>query len=149
MKQAKKIAAATNFCAADFGAFNELGDYVLPFGDDVKIVGKVFGDNVLATCGSSFSFQIFKPGEGAAFLHTHKTHEELYFFLRGEGHFQVDGNIFPVREGSVVRVSPNGERSVRNNGQEPLVMLCVQYRGVPFTADDAADGVILDKAVTW
>ncbi len=149
MKQAKKIAAATNFCAADFGVFSELGDYVLPFGPDVKIIGKVFGDNILATNGSSFSFQIFQPGEESGFLHTHKTHEELYFFLRGSGEFQVDGNVFSVAEGSVVRVSPDGERSVRNNGSEPLVMLCVQYRGVPFTPDDAADGIILGKPVTW
>lgn len=54
-----------------------------------------------------------------------------------------------MREGSVVRVAPDGRRSVRNNGSEPLVMLCVQYRGGTFTADDAADGVILNEPVKW
>ena len=76
-------------------------------------------------------------------------HEELYFFLKGKGEFQVDGEIFPISEGSVVRVSPAGKRSVRNNGKEPLVMLCVQYRGGTFTAEDAADGVILNEPVKW
>ena len=52
-------------------------------------------------------------------------------------------------EGSVVRVAPAGERSVRNNGTEPLVMLCVQYRGGTFTAEDAADGTILSGPVKW
>ena len=83
------------------------------------------------------------------FLHTHKTHEELYFFLSGEGEFQVDGKIFPIGEGSVVRVAPAGRRSVRNTGREALVMLCVQYKGGTFTAEDAADGVILNEPICW
>jgi oxalate decarboxylase/phosphoglucose isomerase-like protein (cupin superfamily) len=59
----------------------------------------------------------------------------------------VDGKVFPIQEGSVVRVAPTGKRSVRNNGTEPLVMLCVQYKAETFTAEDATDGVILnDKA---
>ena len=49
----------------------------------------------------------------------------------------------------MVRVAPAGKRSVRNNGTEPLLMLCVQYRGATFTAEDAADGVILNEKVEW
>lgn len=54
-----------------------------------------------------------------------------------------------IEEGSVVRVAPEGKRSVRNNGTAPLVMLCVQYRGNTFTAADATDGVILNEPVKW
>ena len=79
----------------------------------------------------------------------HKNNEELYFFLSGKGEFQVDGEVFPIAEGSVVRVNPAGKRSVRNNGTTPLVMLCVQYRGNTFTSEDAADGVILNEEVKW
>ena len=49
----------------------------------------------------------------------------------------------------MVRVAPDGKRSVRNNGTAPLMMLCVQYRGNTFTADDAADGDILTEPVNW
>ena len=138
MKQIEQIASAENFNAISVGKLNELGDYVLELGPDVKIPGKVFGGAALNATGAEFSFQMFQPGTETGFLHTHKQHEELYFFLSGNGEFQVDGNVFPVSEGSVVRVSPNGRRSVRNNGTTPLVMLCVQYRGATFTADDAA-----------
>ena len=69
--------------------------------------------------------------------------------MSGQGEFQVDGQVFSVKEGSVVRVAPAGRRSVRNNGSEPLVMLCVQYRGNTFTAEDAADGELLGEPVTW
>lgn len=149
MKQIEKVASAENFAAVSVGRLNELGEYVLELGPEIKIPGKVFGGTALQATGGEFSFQVFQPGSETGFLHTHKTHEELYFFLKGNGEFQVDGKVFPVSEGSVVRVSPAGKRSVRNNGEEPLVMLCVQYRGDTFTAEDAADGVILNEPVKW
>lgn len=149
MKQIKQIANASNFKAVDFGELSELKDYVLELGTGIKIPGKVFGGTVLGADGGDFSFQMFQPGTETSFLHKHKQHEELYFFLRGKGEFQVDGQIFPVKEGSVVRVAPEGERSVRNNGTEPLIMLCVQYKGNTFTAEDASDGIILEKQVKW
>lgn len=149
MKQIEKIAEAKNFTAVSVGRLNELGDYVLELGPEVKIPGKVFGGVAAGATGGDFSFQVFQPGTETGFLHTHKQHEELYFFLAGKGEFQVDGQILPVGEGSVVRVAPDGRRSVRNNGTGPLVMLCVQYRGATFTADDAADGVILGDRVEW
>lgn len=149
MKQIEKITADDNFSAINLGKLNELGDYVLELGPEVKIPGKVFGGSALQATGAEFSFQLFAPGTETGFLHTHKNHEELYFFLSGKGEFQVDGKIFPIGEGSVVRVAPAGVRSVRNNGTEPLVMLCVQYRGATFTAEDATDGNILNMKVEW
>lgn len=149
MKQIEQIAEATNFKAINIGRINDLNEYVLELGPEVKIPGKVFGGAALGATGGEFSMQVFQPGTETGFLHTHKMHEELYFFLSGEGQFQVDGQVFPVREGSVVRVSPDGKRSIRNNGTEPLVMLCVQYRGNTFTEEDATDGVILNEQVKW
>lgn len=149
MKQIEKIAESKNFTAASFGEMDKLGDYTLQLGPDVKIAGKVFGGAAVQATGSEFSFQSFAPGTETGFLHTHKGHEELYFFLKGKGEFQVDGQIFAVAEGTVVRVAPAGKRSVRNNGSEPLVMLCVQYKAGTFTADDATDGNILNEPVKW
>ena len=149
MKQVTTVADRRNFSAISVGKLNELNEYVLELGPDVKIPGKVFGGAAVHATGGEFSFQMFQPGTETGFLHTHKEHEELYFFLSGRGEFQVDGQIIPVDEGSVVRVAPEGERSVRNNGTEPLVMLCVQYRGNTFTEADAADGNILQKPVVW
>lgn len=149
MKQIETIATAANFSAVNVGKLNELSDYVLELGPDVKIPGKVFGGAALGATGAEFSFQMFQPGTETGFLHTHKTHEELYFFLSGRGEFQVDGQVIPVEEGNIVRVAPAGVRSVRNNGETPLVMLCVQYRGATFTAEDAADGNILSEPVKW
>ena len=149
MKKIEPIAAAANFSAANVGKLNELGDYLLELGPEMKIPGKVFGGAAVGATGAEFSFQSFAPGTETGFLHTHKTHEELYFFLSGTGEFQVDGKVFPVGEGSIVRVAPAGKRSVRNNGTQPLVMLCIQYSSGTFTAADAADGNLLGEPVVW
>ena len=148
MKEVKKIAEGKNFSAVDFGKLNELGDYVLSLGD-IKIPGKVFGGQALGTKGYEFSFQIYAPGQEGGFYHTHKTHEELYFVLSGKGEYQVDGVNIPLQEGSVVRVSPEGKRTIHNNGTEPMVVLCVQYRETHFTQEDATDGVIQKDQVKW
>lgn len=149
MKETRKIAELANATAVDFGKLNEINEYVLELGPEMKIPGKVFGGSAVGATGGEFSFQSFAPGTETGFIHTHKTHEELYFFLSGKGEFQVDGEVFNVEEGSVVRVAPAGKRSVRNNGTEPLLMLCVQYRGNTFTSEDAADGIILNEKVEW
>lgn len=149
MKKIQTLESGANFSAIDLGNLEDIKDYVLELGPEIKIPGKVFGGKAAGTTGAEFSFQVFAPGQETGFLHTHTSHEELYFFLKGSGEFQVDGDVFPVREGSVVRVAPEGRRSVRNNGTEPLVMLCVQYRGNTFTDRDAADGAILADPVKW
>ena len=149
MKQIETIGKGANYSATDFGRLADIKDYVLELGPEVKIPGKVFGGQAVGATGAEFSFQVFAPGTQTGFLHTHTTHEELYFFLAGKGEMQVDGTIVAVQEGSVVRVAPAGKRSVRNNGTEPLVMLCVRYRADAFTAADATDGTLLPDPVQW
>lgn len=149
MKQIQKTKEGKNFSAISVGKMSELRDYVLSLGESVKIQGKVFVGNALGANGSEMSFQSFAPGEGTGFLHTHKEHEELYIFLSGKGEFSVDGETTSIEEGSVVRVSPQGKRAVRNVGNSPLVMLCIQYRSHTFTSEDAADACILPEAVEW
>ncbi len=116
MKQIEKIAAAAHFSAVSVGKLSELGDYLLELGPEIKIPGKVFGGAAAGATGAEFSFQMFQPGTETGFLHTHKTHEELYFFLSGSGEFQVDGQVFPVAEGSVVRVKKNKHVVVKIEG---------------------------------
>ena len=84
-------------------------------------------------------------------LHTHKTHEELYIILKGEGQYQVDGEIFPVSEGTIIRVAPDGKRALKNTGSENLTMLCIQYKANAFTEADSpmTDGTILQEELKW
>lgn len=149
MKTVEKISEGTAYSAISVGTMNGLEEHTLVLAPGVEIPGKVFIGSTLQATGAEISFQSFAPNAETGFLHTHKTHEELYIFVSGKGEFQVDGNVFPISEGSVVRVAPSGKRSVRNTGSEHLVMICVQYKSETFTKDDGSDGVLLKEQVKW
>ena len=151
MKQIEKIVQGANYAAINVGRISEIIEHELPMGPDFTIQGKVFGGQAVGAAASEFSFQTLVPGQDSGFLHTHKTHEELYFILRGEGQYQVDGEIFPVSEGSVISVSPDGKRALKNTGSENLTMLCIQYKANAFTEADSpmTDGTILQEELKW
>ena len=151
MKQIETISTGKNYAAVNVGKMNEIIEHELPMGPDVTIKGKVFVGQAVGATGSELSFQTLVPGQDSGFLHTHKTHEELYIILKGEGHYQVDGEVFPVSEGAIIRVSPEGKRALKNTGNENLTMLCIQYKANSFTEADSpmTDGVILQEALTW
>ncbi len=150
MKTVETIKTGKNFTAVSVGKLNEIKDYVLPMGD-IEIPGKVFVGQALQATGSELSFQVLVPNQDSGFLHTHKTHEELYFILKGEGEYQVDGEIFSVSEGSIIRVAPNGKRALKNTGKDEMLMLCIQYKANSFAENDSpvGDGVILNDKLTW
>lgn len=150
MKQMGSIAKGQNFEAVNIGEWNEVIGYELPMGPRV-LQGKVFVGQIVGATGSELSFQTLVPGQDSGFLHTHKTHEELYIIIKGEGQYQVDGEIFPVREGTVIRVSPDGKRALKNNGKENLTMLCIQYKANAFGEADSpmTDGNILQEPLNW
>ncbi len=91
MKQIETIKSGKNFSAVSVGKMNEIIEHVLPMGPNVTIQGKVFAGQAVGATGSELSFQTLVPGQDSGFLHTHKTHEELYIILKGEGQYQVDG----------------------------------------------------------
>ncbi|KDR53389.1 cupin domain protein [Hoylesella loescheii DSM 19665 = JCM 12249 = ATCC 15930] len=150
MKTVKTTREGKNFTAVNIGKLSEVKDYVLPLGE-IEIPGKVFVGQALQVTGCELSFQTLVPGQDSGFLHTHKTHEELYFILKGEGVYQVDGEVFPVSEGSIVRVAPEGKRALKNTGEGEMLMLCIQYKANSFGEDDspAGDGIILGDKLTW
>ena len=151
MKKIETIKTGKNYAAVNVGKMNEIIEHELPMGPDVTIKGKVFVGQAVGATGSELSFQTLVPGQDSGFLHTHKTHEELYFILKGEGQYQVDGELFPVGEGSVIRVSPEGKRALKNTGSENLTMLCIQYKANSFTEADSpmTDGNILSDPLVW
>lgn len=149
MKTIEKKSEGTNYTSVSVGKMAELGEHTLILAPGIEIPGKVFIGRAMQASGAEMSFQSFEPNTETGFLHTHKTHEELYIFVSGNGEFQVDGKVFPVSEGSVVRVAPDGKRAVRNNGNERLIMLCIQYKANTFNESDAADGEILKGKVAW
>ena len=144
MRTIENIKSGCNYAAVNVGSIDQIIDHQLPMGPNV-IQGKVFVGQAVGATGSELSFQTLVPGQDSGFLHTHKTH------LRGEGTYQVDSEKFPVSEGTVIRVSPDGRRALKNTGSENLTMLCIQYKANSFTEVDSpmTDGNILSEPLTW
>jgi len=139
-----------NFTAAELGPMASLGRYVytLPSAP-VSMEGKVFLNQLLGLTSAEISVNKMPPGQGMPFYHKHKLNEEVYLFLGGQGEFQIDGETFPVREGSVVRVARGGERCWRNSGPADLVYIVIQAREGSYEGHTTQDGVSVVKAVSW
>lgn len=105
----------------------------------MNVEGKIFLGQELGMTGAEASLQRIAAGEDAPFLHSHKTHEELYVIISGKGEYEVDGEKIALSEGSIIRVSPTGVRALHNNSGKEMVMMCVQYEAKPITnfMDDA------------
>ena len=151
MKEIKVISKGANYSAVNVGKMEDLREYTLKLGPDKEMAGKIFIGSSAGATGAEMSFQSFLPGEGSAFIHAHKTHEELYIIIKGEGEYQVDGNIFSISEGSVVRVSPAGKRAIRNTGKDNMIMICIQYKANSFDTSDTPhnDGTMIHEEMKW
>ena len=111
-----------------------------------NVEGKIFLGQELGMTGAEASLQRLAAGEDAPFLHSHKTHEEVYVIISGKGESVVDGEKMAVSEGSVIPVSPAGVRALRNTSDNEMVMMCIQYEAKPITSFmDDANIIPLDK----
>ena len=113
------------------------------------LFGKAFLKESLGLTGMELSLNKLPPGAQSPFLHRHVDHEEMYLFVRGRGQFQVDGEAFDVREGTVVRVAPAGVRALRNSGSEDLYYVCVQAREGALAVQTIADGRRVEGPIVW
>ena len=94
MRKIETIKSGRNFMAVSVGNIDQIIEHQLPMGPNV-IQGKVFVGQAVGATGSELSFQTLVPGQDSGFLHTHKTHEELYIIMRGHGTYQLTANSLP------------------------------------------------------
>ena len=111
--------------------------------------GKVFLKEALGLSGMEVSFGVMAAGAAVPFRHKHKQNEELYLFIQGQGQMQIDGETFEVKEGTAVRVAPDGARCWRNTGDQDLFYLCIQAKEHSLTAWTLADGEEVPGKVEW
>ncbi|MBD0382013.1 cupin domain-containing protein [Paenibacillus sedimenti] len=134
----------TNFSVVEAGSFSGL----LSMTKD-PIPGKYFLKDRLGLTGMEVSLNQVPEGGAIPFYHTHRENEELYLFIGGRGQLQVDGQIFEVKEGTAVRVAPEGVRTLRNNGTGDLYFIVIQVQAGSLRQWVGTDGVIVDNPVTW
>ncbi len=138
----------TNFCAVNVGKLSNLDTYKLDL-PNRTVSGKLFIKQFLGFTGMQISLNKLPAGISVPFYHAHKENEEAYVFIGGEGQMQIDGNTFDVSEGSIVRVSPAGMRTIRNNSSKELYYLCIQAKDGSLNLETLEDGIRSDSKVTW
>lgn len=134
---------STNYTAEHIGPFEELLNR-----DFMGFHGKYFIGKELGLTGSEVSLNRLPAGKGMPFVHTHQKNEELYIVLRGKGTFYVDGAEFPIQEGSLIRVAPEGERAWKA-GDEDLYFICIQAEAGSLTQATLVDGVRTATKTSW
>ncbi len=140
-KQACGIESGVNFNKADIGTFREIKDFAME-NKELNMVseGKVFLHDLLKLTGAEISITSIPANTKAPFLHKHKNNEEIYIVLSGKGTMHIDAQDIEVKEGSIVRISPDAKRSVDNNSNEELIVMCIQTKAGSlggFTLEDA------------
>lgn len=132
-----------NFTAEHAGPFETLLQR-----DFLGFHGKFFIGGELGLTGCEVSLNRLPAGKGMPFVHSHKKNEELYIVLGGSGIFYVDGEEFPVSEGSLIRVAPQGERAYKA-GKEDLYFICIQTEAGSLTQATLEDGIRLATKASW
>ena len=111
--------------------------------------GKLFLRGLLGSAGLEMSLNVVPPGKGIPFLHRHRENDEVYVVVGGRGQFLVDGECIDVQEGSVLSLGPQAARAWRNNSEEPLYFLCLQYRADSVIEGGTADGQKVEGMPAW
>ena len=90
--------------------------------------GNQFVKDATGATSCEISFGSLPTGAAVPFFHSHKANEENYIILSGAGRFQVDGEVFDIAEGSVIRVSTNCDRNLKCTSEAPLIYICIQAK---------------------
>ena len=114
----------------------------------LEFKGKYMLGQELGLTGCEVSLNRLPAGKGMPFVHTHKKNEELYIVLKGSGIFYMDGEEFPIQEGSLIRVAPDGERAWKA-GAEDLYFICIQAEAGSLTQANLEDGVRPPTKASW
>ena len=123
----QKISEGSNYTAVNVGPASKIDQYVFELPGQ-KMQGKVFLGKELHLTGSEISYASIPPGVQLPFFHSHKENEEVYIVIKGSGEYQIDDTVFPIEEGSVIRVGTGASRGYKNTGTEPLVVICIQTK---------------------
>lgn len=132
-----------NYSSLDIGPFANLMER-----DYNGVKGKFFLGKELGLTGCEVSLNRLPAGKGTPFVHSHKKNEEVYIITGGQGTFFVDGEEFPVREGSLIRVAPDGERAWKA-GDSDLYFICIQAEAGSLTQATREDGKISEIKTAW
>jgi mannose-6-phosphate isomerase-like protein (cupin superfamily) len=150
MKEIEKLSENEHYSAIDLGSLDELMDYSLihPVRKNL-IEGKVFLKDATQATGTEISFNMLLPHSEQPYFHIHRKNEETYVILKGAGFFQVDEDCFQIKEGSVIRIAPQGKRGICNSSDETMIYMVIQSKENSLEEYTTADGERVPVEPKW
>ena len=150
MKQIEKLSENTHYTAVDLGNLNDLMDYSLVHPVNKRLIeGKVFLKDATLATGTEISFNSLPPHAEQPYFHIHRKNEETYIIIKGFGFFQVDEDCFSIKEGSVIRVAPQGKRGISNSSDETMIYMVIQSKENSLEEYTTADGERVPFEPKW
>ncbi len=150
MKKIEKISESANYSAVNLGELDELMNYSLIHPVNKKLIeGKVFLKDMTKATGTEISFNSLPSKTEQPYFHIHRKNEETYIILKGFGFFQVDDDCFSIKEGSVIRVAPQGKRGICNSSEETMIYMVIQSKENSLEEHTTADGERLPVEPKW
>lgn len=131
-----------NYAVVEMGNFADLANK-----ETNGMKGRFMLGEALALTGCEVSVNSTPAGKFTPFVHSHKMNEEVYIIVRGKGMLYVDGQEFPIREGSMVRVAPEGARAIK--ADEDMLHICIQAAKGSLKQATAEDGVMREEKASW
>jgi mannose-6-phosphate isomerase-like protein (cupin superfamily) len=141
MKQIEKLSENEHFTAINLGNLDDLMSYSLIHPVNKNLLeGKVFLKEATHATGTEISFNSLAPHAAQPYFHIHRKNEETYIIIKGYGFFQVDEECFEIKEGSVIRVAPKGNRGISNASDGIMIYMVVQSKENSLEEYTTADG---------
>ena len=81
-------------------------------------------DETLASQYSSVCVVRLAPGQTVRPAHSHPNGEEVIYIIHGSGRVMVEGDVSPVKAGSVVLFPQGQVHMLQNNGTEEMKVVC-------------------------
>lgn len=150
MKQIENLSENIFFTAVNIGDFKDIMDYSLVHPVNKRLIeGKVFLKDATKATGTEISFNSLPPHSEQPYFHIHRKNEETYIIIKGFGFFQVGEDCFKIKEGSVIRVSPQGNRGICNSSDETMIYMVIQSKENSLEEYTTADGERIPCEPKW
>ena len=150
MKTIETISQGQNHKAISVGKLDQLMQHSLIHPVSGRVIeGKVFLKEATEATGTEISFQMLTPHSELPYFHSHRKNEETYIFIKGSGFFQVDNDCFPIGEGSVIKVSPEGSRGLCNSSGETMIYIVIQSKKDSLEEYSSADAERVEQKPLW
>jgi mannose-6-phosphate isomerase-like protein (cupin superfamily) len=150
MKEIEKLSENEFYTAVNLGSLDNIMDYSLVHPVNKRLIeGKVFLKDPTNATGTEISFNSLAPHSEQPYFHIHRKNEETYIIIKGFGFFQVDEDCFKIKEGSVIRVAPQGKRGICNSSDETMIYMCVQSKDNSLEEYTTKDGERIPYEPKW